>query len=182
MVARPNSPLGQRMRVTANGRTPDRAGNDSLTAPPVARVVLPYSVNERLRSDWGFKTSFHSMRSELDCAENATLHVNSRLTASPVAKHTHGRGRAGQIAGQHPNVPEPPAKDPPHDLTQETQYVHSSASCGIGKTASGPGSGNSRSPRSSVDRPSPDRGVETSQVAGKGRNRPPAELIADAML
>jgi len=41
------------MRVTANGRTPDRAGKDSLIAPPVARVVLPCSVNERLRSDWG---------------------------------------------------------------------------------------------------------------------------------
>ena len=29
--------------------------------------------------------------------------------------------------------------------------VHSSASCGIGKTASGPGSGNSRSPRGQLD-------------------------------
>ena len=53
MVARPSSPLGQGMRVTANGRTPDRAGKDSLIAPPIARVVLPCSVNERLRSDWG---------------------------------------------------------------------------------------------------------------------------------
>ena len=38
------------MRVTANGRTTDRAGKDSLIVPPVARVVLPCSVNERLRS------------------------------------------------------------------------------------------------------------------------------------
>ena len=49
----PGSPLGQGMRLTANGRTPNRAGNDSLMAPPVARVVLPCTVNERLRSDWG---------------------------------------------------------------------------------------------------------------------------------
>jgi hypothetical protein len=49
----------------------------------------------------------------------------------------------------------------------ERSHRHqSSASCGIGKTASGPGSGNSRSPRASVDRPSADRGVEASQVAG----------------
>jgi len=34
--------------------------------------------------------SFHSMRMELDCVENATLHVNSHLAASLVAKHTHG--------------------------------------------------------------------------------------------
>src|SRR5262245_33522130 len=43
------------MRVTANGRTPKRAGNDSLIAPPVARVVLPCSVNERLRGAGQFK-------------------------------------------------------------------------------------------------------------------------------
>jgi hypothetical protein len=43
------------MRLTANGRTPKRAGNDSLIAPPVARVVLPCSVNERLRSTGQFK-------------------------------------------------------------------------------------------------------------------------------
>src|SRR5262245_23181785 len=49
----PGSPLGQGMRLIANGRTPNRAGNDSLIAPPVARVVLPCSVNERLSSDWG---------------------------------------------------------------------------------------------------------------------------------
>jgi hypothetical protein len=46
----PAAPLGQGMRVTANGRTSDRARNDSLIVPQVARVVLPCSVNERLRS------------------------------------------------------------------------------------------------------------------------------------
>ena len=39
----------------ANGRTPERAGNDSLIAPPVTRVVLPCSVNERLRTDWAIE-------------------------------------------------------------------------------------------------------------------------------
>jgi hypothetical protein len=38
-----------------------------------------------------------AMRSELDCVENATLHVNSCLTASSVAKHTHGRGLACKL-------------------------------------------------------------------------------------
>ena len=44
------------------------------------------------------------------------------------------------------------------------------------------GSRNTAPTSSEQARPSPDRGVEGSQVAGKGRNRPPAELIADAML
>jgi hypothetical protein len=44
------------------------------------------------------------------------------------------------------------------------------------------GSRNTAPSSSEQARPSPDRGVEASQVAGKGRNRPPAELIADAML
>src|SRR5262249_34748963 len=66
-------------------------------------------------------------------------------------------------------------KDPVHDLNSgDRQYVYSGASCGIGKTASGPGSGNSRSPHASVDRPSPDGGVEAWEVASEGGNRPPA--------
>jgi hypothetical protein len=54
LVARPSSPLGQGMRVTANGHRTE-PGMNSLIVPPVARVVLPCSVNERLRSAGQFK-------------------------------------------------------------------------------------------------------------------------------
>ena len=54
MVARPSSPLGQGMRVTANGHRTE-PGMSSLIVPPVARVVLPCSVNETLRSAGQFK-------------------------------------------------------------------------------------------------------------------------------
>ena len=49
LVARPSSPLGQGMRVTGNEHRTE-PGMNSLIVPPVARVVLPCSVNERLRS------------------------------------------------------------------------------------------------------------------------------------
>src|SRR6185503_318132 len=54
------------------------------------------------------------------------------------------------------------------DVRRTPQHVHTSASCGTGKTASGPGSGNCRSPGPSIDRRSRDRRIETSQVAGEG--------------
>src|SRR5215468_2035270 len=47
-------PLGQGMRMTANGHRTE-PGTNSLIVPPVARVVLPCSVNERLRSAGQFK-------------------------------------------------------------------------------------------------------------------------------
>src|SRR5262249_60879698 len=47
----PAAPSAGNARDCKNGRTPDRAGNDTLIVPPVARAVLPSSVKEGLRRD-----------------------------------------------------------------------------------------------------------------------------------
>src|SRR5262245_41044469 len=76
---------------------------------------------------------------------------------------------APSLAGAAPLHPPPLSGD---------RYVNNSASCGTGTTASGLGSGNRRSPYSSVDRQSSDRRIETPQVAAEGRNRASTELAA----
>src|SRR5215471_18398795 len=60
------------------------------------------------------------------------------------------------------------------DMRRTPQHVPGSPSCGTGKASPGVGSRDYRGPRPSVDRRSPDRGIEASQVAGEGRNRTPA--------
>jgi hypothetical protein len=44
-MARPSSQMG----LWRGSAPPDRAGSDYVTVPPMARVVPPCSVNERLR-------------------------------------------------------------------------------------------------------------------------------------
>jgi hypothetical protein len=47
LMARPSSQMGFLWRGSA---PPDRAGSDSVIARAVARVVSPFSVNERLKA------------------------------------------------------------------------------------------------------------------------------------
>ena len=101
------------MRVTANGRTPDRAGKDSLIAPPVARVVLPCSVNERLRSDWGLdfllaaylRLRVASLFSNRDFQMSKLFVHVDELEANLSAECIYVRTHREPLAGIHPTPP-----------------------------------------------------------------------------
>ena len=84
LVARPSSPLGQGMRVTANGHQTE-PGMNSLIVPPVARVVLPCSVNERLRSAGQFKGGVSGTP--------AVVPANAKGGSVPRLRGWGGRGR-----------------------------------------------------------------------------------------